>query len=181
MRNVMLGLCVALVVIVSVLPASALDVVGQNVFVKGGMYFSESKGFDLGSGIEVGYSIQPMPFVALDVSAGYYRADKKGAYLSAIPFMVTGKGVLPLWVIKAYAGGGVGSYYKMAGGGTELPAEIREWDFGYHLLGGIEIPTARGMSLLLEGKYASVGQGKFKPYHVDHGGSSFYGGFAYAF
>lgn len=162
-------------------PAHAIEVVGQKAIVRIGGYFSDSSGYDAGSGVEFAYQVQPIPFLAAEAAAGYYRADKKAGYISAVPFTLTGKAILPLVVLNLYAGGGVGYYLKTGGKSSELPAEISEWKPGYHGVVGLEIPTAKGMSFLVEGKYVSVDQGKFSQAGIKHGGSFLTGGFAYSF
>ena len=174
--------------------AGATEPMQQSVQLKAGAYFSASKSFDPGNGVDLLYSIRPIPYVALDASMGYYRAEKvvgdtTTSYLSAIPLTVAARAILPLPYISMYAGGGAGVYYKMAQivphtpapGLTELSADLSEFSLGYHATAGIEYPASSGLSLLLEGKYVFVDQGKFKEYEINHGGAFLYGGFVMVF
>jgi len=167
---------------IQVVPSSAAEPFQQSVQLRAGGYFPATKSFDVGTGFDLAYSLKPFPYAALEAGIGYYRAENGiTGFLSALPLTLSVRALLPLEIMVLHAGGGVGTYYKMAGGTTELPADHSEWSLGYHANVGIEIPTFSGISLLLDGKYVFVNQGKFKSYGVKHDGAFVYGGFALNF
>jgi hypothetical protein len=164
----------------------------RSVQLKAGIFFPESTSFDVGNGIDLVYSIKPIPYAALDVTAGYYRAERGDTrFLSAIPLTVGVRGIAPLPYVSVYAGGGAGAYYKMlqlsattsagSSGLTELPADSSEFSAGYYLIAGIEFPTTTGMSLLLDVKHTAVERGKFGDRGISHDGTCVYGGFQMEF
>lgn len=160
-------------------PAHAVEPESLSVQLKAGAYFTATKDFDPGTGIDAVFSYRPSPYAAIDTALGYYRAERGAdGFLSAIPLTVTVRGILPLSSINLYAGGGGGVYYKMAGGLTELPADHSEFRLGYHGNAGIEFPASNNLSLLLDYRYVVVDQGKFKSYGIKHDGSFIYGGFS---
>jgi opacity protein-like surface antigen len=162
-------------------PASA-EQWQQSAQLRAGGYFPASKSFEVGSGIDLAYSVKPFPYAALEAGIGYYRAENGNTgFLSALPLTISATAILPLQIISLHAGGGVGTYYKMAGGTTELPADHSEFSLGYHLNAGFEFPAFDGVSLLVEGRYVFVNQGKFKSYDIKHDGAFAYGGFALNF
>jgi len=163
-------------------PAAHAEQSWQSAQLRAGAYFPASKSFDVGSGIDLAYSVKPFPFASFDAGIGYYRAESgTSGFLSALPLTVSATAILPLDIINIHAGGGVGTYFKMAGGTTELPADHSELSLGYHVNAGFEFPAYDGVSLLVEGKYVFVNQGKFKSYDIKHDGAFVYGGFALNF
>jgi len=170
----------ALLFLAVAMPAQAQEELSQQLFLKAGAYLPESKRFDTGSSVEVGYAIRPLRFVAAEASVGYLRAEEGSNTLSAVPFTMTVKGIVPTPYLNVYAGGGVGTYYKMLSGESEIPPDASEWSIGYHAVAGIEVPTGSSI-LLLEGKYLNVNQGKFNAYGVKHGGLFVSIGFAFPF
>ena len=186
-------LVLVVLMIVQAGSAASAEPLHQSTQLKAGLYFPATKSFDVGTGIDLAYSIKPFPYSAVEDGIGYYRADAKDIYangfISALPLTLSARAILPMPYINVYAGGGVGVYYKMLQlkphdpplGITELPADHSEWSLGYHANTGIEFPTSRGLSLLLDGKYVSVNQGKFKSYGIEPGGVFVYGGFALDF
>ena len=170
--------------------AHAAEPLQQTVLLRAGAYFSASKSFEPGNGIDLVYSVRPIPYAALEASIGYYRAESgTTAFLSAIPLTVSAKAILPVQYFNIYAAGGAGTYYKMAGGldglpnhSTELPSDHSEFSLGYHANAGVEYPATGGLTLFLDGKYVYVNQGKFRSYdNIKHGGAVLYGGFALLF
>lgn len=162
--------------------SAGAETLQQSAQMKAGGYFPATKSFDVGTGVDLVYALKPVSYAAVDAGIGYYRAENgTTGFISALPLTISVRALLPLHYINAYAGGGVGGYFKMAGGTTELPADHSEFSFGYHATAGIEFPTSNGLSLLLEGKYAFVDQGKFKSYGIKHDGAFLYGGFALSF
>lgn len=151
--------------------------------LRAGVYFPASKSFDPGTGIDLAYSISPFPYASLDAGIGYYRAEDGAAgFISALPLTLSARAILPLTYINVHVGGGIGTYYKMAGGTTELPADHSEWSVGYHVNTGIVYPASSSVSLLLDAKYVTVNQGKFRSYsNIKHDGAFLYGGFALNF
>lgn len=192
-RRIMFVFALLVSITVQVVSASASEPLQQSVQLKAGAFFPATKSFDVGTGIDVAYSIKPSPYAAIEAGIGYYRADAKDIYasgfISALPLTVSARAILPLPYINVYAGGGVGAYYKMLqlnphdppAGITELSADKSEFSFGYHANTGIEFSASSGVSLLLDGKYVYVDQGKFKSDDVKHGGTFLYGGFALNF
>lgn len=171
-----------LIVLVQIRPASAAGALQQSALFRAGGYFPASKAFDVGTGFDLAYSVQPSTYAAVEASIGYYRAESGATgFLSALPLTLSAIGILPLPYINIHAGGGVGAYYKMAGGTTELPADHSEVSLGYYANAGIEFPASNGLSLLLDAKYVFVNQGKFKSYDIKHDGAFLYGGFALNF
>lgn len=175
-------LCVVVLHMAGIVSVHAEELRQQSVQLKAGGYFTASKSFDPGTGIDLVYSVKPLPYAAVDASIGYYRAEQgANGFLSALPLTVSARAILPLSMVDLFAGGGAGVYYKMAGGLTELPADHSEFSLGYHVNAGIEVPTSNGLSLLLDCKYAFVNQGKFKSYDIKHSGAFIYGGFSLNF
>lgn len=184
-------LCAAVAFLLQPVSEAAAEPLQQTLQLKAGGYFSSTSSFDPGSGIDLVYSLKPFPYGALDLGVGYYRADQgTTGFLSAIPVTVAVRGIVPLPYVSVYGGGGAGLYYKMlqmgphstgATGFTELPPDGSEFSAGYHLNGGIEFQASPTLSLLLEGKYVVVDQGKFEKYAIKHGGSFVYGGFMMSF
>ncbi len=175
-------LALALSIMTAVVSVADAEPLQQSAQLKAGLYFPATKSFDVGTGIDLVYSVKPNPYAAVEAGIGYYRSENgTTGFLSAIPLTVSARGILPLQYINAYAGGGIGTYYKMAGGTTELPADHSEFSFGYHANAGIEFPSSNGLSLLLDGKYMAVNQGRFKSYDIKHDGVAVYGGFALNF
>jgi hypothetical protein len=165
-------------------PASnaAAEPMQQTMQLRAGGYFPASKAFDSGTGIDLGYSIRPFSYAEIETGIGYFRAENGAStFISAIPVTVSLSAILPLPYVNLHAGGGIGLYYKMVGGTTELPADNSELSVGYQASAGIEFPTSSGISLLLDGKYVIVDQGKFKSYGIKHDGAFLYGGFAVNF
>ncbi|OGU15689.1 MAG: hypothetical protein A2076_10075 [Geobacteraceae bacterium GWC2_53_11] len=172
-------LCVVLLHMFSIVSAHALELQHQSAQLKAGGYFPASKAFDPGTGIDLVYSVKPVPYAVVDAAIGYYRAEQGASgFLSALPLTISARAILPLPMIDVFAGGGAGVYYKMAGGLTEMPADHSEFSLGYHANAGIEVPTSNGLSLLLDCKYVFVNQGKFSSYDIKHGGAFVYGGFS---
>lgn len=154
----------------------------QSTQLKAGGYFPATKAFEPGTGIDLAYSIKPLPYAAVDAAIGYYRAENGAAgFISTIPLTISARAILPLQYINFYTGGGVGTYFKMAGGTTEIPSDHSEFSTGYHANAGIEFTASPTLSLLLEGKYVSVNQGTFRAYNIKHGGIFTYGGFSLNF
>lgn len=173
-------LCLVALYIACTSPANAFEPENQSVQLKAGAYFTATKDFDPGTGVDLVYSIKPFSYAAVDTSVGYYRAERgTSGFLSAVPLTVSVRGILPLPLLNVYAGGGGGVYYKMAGGLTELPADHSEFSLGYHVNAGIEVPTSNRLSLMLDCKYVAVNQGKFKSYDIKHDGAFIYGGFSW--
>ena len=171
-----------LAILVQAGPASAAGAFQQSALFRAGGYFPASKKFDVGTGFDLAYSVRPSPYAAVEAGIGYYRAESgTAAFLSALPLTLSARAILPLPYVNIHAGGGVGAYYKMAGGTTELPADHSEFSLGYHAGAGIEFPASNGLSLLLDAKYVFVNQGKFKSYDIKHDGAFLYGGFALNF
>lgn len=176
-------------ILLQVAPEAAAEPWRQSAQLRAGGYFPATKSFDVGSGVDLAYSLKPFPYAALEAGIGYYRAERGNTqFLSAIPLTVSAHAILPLQIMNIHAGGGVGAYYKMVGGlagdpkiTTELPSDGSEFSLGYHADAGIEIPTSSGLSLQLDGKYVFVNQGKFKSYDIKHDGAFVYGGIALNF
>lgn len=176
----MLTVCLVALFLACNTPAYAVESQSMSLQLKAGAYFTATKDFDPGNGIDAVFSYKPLPYAAIDTALGYYRAERGAdGFLSAIPLTVTVRGILPLSSsLNLYAGGGGGVYYKMAGGLTELPAEHSEFSPGYHANSGIEFLASDNFSLLLDYRYVVVDQGKFKSYGIKHDGSLIYGGFS---
>jgi opacity protein-like surface antigen len=171
--------------------ASAADAQNNFVQLRAGGYFPSSKLFDVGTGFDLSYAIQPSPYASFEAGIGYFRADKADSstvFISAIPITASVTAELPLQYINIYAGGGGGTYFKVVSGlagnpntTTELPPDRSEFSFGYHYNFGFEFPASNGLSLLVDYKHVVVNQGKFKDIGIKHGGDFVYGGFALNF
>jgi opacity protein-like surface antigen len=182
---------VASVIIGTAVPEAYAEPLPQSVQLKAGCFFPASKTFDIGTGMDLVYSVKPLPYTAVEVSTGYYRADKSNnrtVFISAIPLVLSVRAILPVPYINFYVGGGVGTYYKMVSGltgnpeiTTELPPDGSEFSLGYQANAGIEYPATNALTLQIEGKYVAVEQGKFKAYDIRHDGAFLYGGFALKF
>lgn len=182
----------ALVTMISNLavPSVTAEMLQHSAQLKAGWYSPDTKLFHDGTGLDFAYSIKPIPYTAVEAGLGYYRAEKgTTGFLSAIPLTLSARAILPLPFINVHAGGGVGSYYKMAqldlpdtSQSTELSADHSEFSFGYHANAGIEFDSSSGISLLFEYKRVVVNQGRFRAYDdIKHGGNFYYGGFALNF
>ena len=177
MRQFRAVLCAMLLLSVT---APAQAELYQYLFLKAGAFLPESKRFDTGSSFEAGYALRPLRYAAAEAAVGYLRAEEGANTLSAIPVTMTVKGILPTPHLNIYAGGGVGTYYKMLSGVSEIPPNASEWSIGYHAVAGIEVPSGSSI-FLLEGKYLTVNQGKFNNIDIKHGGAFVSIGFAFPF
>lgn len=191
-KKIPVAVIAAVILITAMVSGVCAEGLTSSVQLKGGIFIPESKSFDVGNGIDLVYSVKPFPYAALDVSAGYYRAERDNTrFMSAIPLTVGVRGIAPLPYVTVSAGGGAGAYYKMlqlsattsagSNGLTELPADSSEFSAGYYLSAGIEFPATTGMSLLLDVKHVAVDRGKFSDRGISHDGTFVYGGFQMEF
>jgi len=182
----------ALVAIISnlIVSSAIAEMLQQSAQLKAGWYSPDAKHFHDGTGLDFSYSVKPIPYAAVEAGLGYYRAEKGATgFLSAIPLTLSARAILPLPFISLHAGGGIGSYYKMAqldlpdtSQSTELSADHSGSSFGYHANAGLEFDSSTGLSLLFEYKHVVVNQGRFRAYDdIKHGGDFYYGGFALNF
>jgi hypothetical protein len=69
-------------------------------------------GFDDGFYGDVAFGSELLPFLAVEASLGYLFADGSGdSEISGIPLLVQGRLQLPILILEAYAGVGVGGLY----------------------------------------------------------------------
>jgi opacity protein-like surface antigen len=169
-------------------PTADADPIQQTAQLRAGYWSPKSSSYKTGDGIDLAYSVRPIPYVEAEAAIGYYRANNKDLstsrdFLSAVPMTLSVNAILPLPFISIRAGGGVGEYYTMDGAlSSDAPPSSSAWSFGYHGNLGIEFPATSSLSLQLNYKYAVVNEGEeFKRLDIKHGGAFYYGGFAVNF
>jgi opacity protein-like surface antigen len=131
----------------------------QYVLVRGGWYLSdEPSGMNSGNGVEVGYGIQPLRWLAAEASAGYINADdyddnlnNKHLTIQMVPVTATLRAILPFNQFDVYALAGGGMYYTMLkidninqDPGSDSSDKVL---FGYHYGAGASVLLGGGSSV----------------------------------
>ncbi len=138
--------------------------------VKAGGYFpqdSDLDGFDGGASLEVAYGRHVTPGFAVEGSVGYFESESDtfspasaGANrLSAVPVLLSVKGVAPFGSVEGYGLAGAGVYFvetKGPVGGSDDDTVV-----GFHLGAGGNVFVSGGFFLGAELKYLFLEANRF--------------------
>lgn len=104
-------------------PASGGEGVTYYATLKGGAFFPDTIDnipMNTGTGAEIGIGVKPLPFMAAELTAGYFETDNYDNQpdnyhqeLSAVPVMLSIKAIVPLKIVEPYLTGGMGFHYAM--------------------------------------------------------------------
>ena len=128
--------------------------------VKGGGYFPQHgdlEGFDGGLLLEVAYGRHVTPGFAVEGSVGYFRSESDSLLpagadeVSALPVLLTVKGVAPFGTVEGYGLAGAGVYFVETKG--PLGGSDDDTVVGFHLGAGGNVFLSEGFFLGAELKY----------------------------
>lgn len=97
------------------LPAPSSDF-NRYMMIKGGYYRPDTSIAGDGFNVNLAYGMDLGRLIAVELEGGYFQSeiDLPGADLYGVPLMINGRVGLPVWILEAYGGLGVGPmYYKV--------------------------------------------------------------------
>jgi hypothetical protein len=123
--------------------------------LKGGWYGTSDGDLDDGYIINGTFRRHLSSLFALEFEAGYFEADGGSAGIidksSGIPLMLNGRLNVPIWILEAYGGAGIGAFYhdvKLNSG-----ASSDTWLFAGNAFLGADVILADKLTAGLELKY----------------------------
>ena len=136
-------------------PAQEESLHGSRFTIKAGFWSAEDAD-ELDDGLIINASWMKFfsKLLALEFELGYMDTDGEDAGVSAdvwaLPIMVNGRLNLPIWILDAYGGAGLGAFYY------DLETDVGDDDgflLGGNVFVGATINIAKAIALGLEGKY----------------------------
>lgn len=119
--------------------------------IKAGYYGAEEDELDDGYILGVSWMRFFSRLLAIEFELGYVDADGEGdGEVWSLPIMLNGRLNLPIWILEAYGGLGVGGFYYDAEGGGENDDGFL---WGGNAFLGASVNLADAIALGLEGKY----------------------------
>jgi outer membrane protein W len=165
-------------------PSTSFDIdnaAGGTTVNNGRVRMDSSTGF--AGEVAVGHYF--MPFVALELAAGYFESEGSqggNSNLKVVPLIATGKVLLPMGIFEPYGLAGIGMYIsdldvRINNGHSHSSSEVT---YGIHAGAGFNINFTKKMFAGLEGKYLWA-EPSFGGDHVKLDGFNTYATIGYRF
>lgn len=166
MKRYALTLILLLVIATIAVPLARADDetpagINQYLSLSIGSYLPTYRSSSQGTGIQAGYGIVPLPYLAFETNAGYMQQPENDSLFMVVSLTETAKAIYPFGLGSIYALAGGGYYYTAYHfngdhAGQTFPTEDDDTSLGYFYGAGADIYIRRAVTFGIEAKWLNL-------------------------